>query len=54
MTQGQSQEGTSREGLAGLWVEDTIQAGTFWGVLQVLLCASSAQLRLDILMGRPK
>ena len=34
----------SRQGLAGSWGQDTIQARIFWGVLNVSLCASSAQL----------
>ena len=33
-----------RQGLAGSWGQDTDQAGTFWGVLNVSLCASGAQL----------
>ena len=33
-----------RQGLAGLWGQDTDQAGTFWGVLNVSLCGSGAQL----------
>ena len=33
-----------RQGLAGLWGQDTDQAGTFWGVLNVSLHASGAQL----------
>ena len=33
-----------RQGLVGSWGQDTDQAGTFWGVLNVSLCASSAQL----------
>ena len=36
--------------MAGLWGQDTIQAGIFWGVLNVLLCASAAQLGLDIVV----
>ena len=35
-----------RQGLAGSWGQDTDQAGTFWGVLNVSLRASGAQLRL--------
>ena len=31
----------------GLSGQDTVWAGTFWGVLNVLLCASGAQLELD-------
>ena len=38
---------------AGPWGEDRVQLGTFWGVLNVSLCASGAQLGLDILMGGP-
>ena len=30
------------------WGQDTVHAGTFWGVLEVLLCASSTQLGLNI------
>ena len=33
-----------RQGLAGSWGQDTDQAGTFWGVLNVSLRACSAQL----------
>ena len=33
-----------RQGLAGSWGQDSEQAVTFWGVLNVSLCASSAQL----------
>ena len=33
-----------RQGLAGLWGQDTDQAGTFWGVVNISLCAFSAQL----------
>ena len=32
------------QGLAGLWGQDTDQAGTFWGVVNISLCAFSAQL----------
>ena len=32
----------------GSWGQHTVQAGTFWDVLNVSLCASGAQLRLDI------
>ena len=32
------------QGLAGLWGKNTDQAGTFWGVLNVSLCTSGAQL----------
>ena len=28
----------------GLWDQDPVQLGTFWGVLNVSLCASGAQL----------
>ena len=34
----------SQQGLAGLWGQDTDQAGTFWGVLNISLCAFSPQL----------
>ena len=34
-----------RQGLAGLWGQDTGQAGTFWGVVNIALRAFSAQLR---------
>ena len=37
----------------GSWGEDKVQPGTFWGVLTVLLRASSAQPGLNILMGGP-
>ena len=33
-----------RQGLAGLWGQDTDQAGTFWGVVNISLRAFSAQL----------
>ena len=33
-----------RQGLAGLWGQDTDQAGTLWGVVNISLCAFSAQL----------
>ena len=33
-----------RQGLAGSWGQDTDQAGTFWGVLNVSLRDSSAKL----------
>ena len=33
-----------RQGLVGLLGQDTDQAGTFWDVLNVSLCASGAQL----------
>ena len=33
-----------RQGLAGLWGQDTDQAGTFWGVVNISLCAFSPQL----------
>ena len=33
-----------RQGLAGSWGQDTDQAGTFWGVLNVSLRAFGAQL----------
>ena len=33
-----------RQGLAGLWGQDTDQAGTFWGVVNISLGAFSAQL----------
>ena len=33
-----------RQGLAGLWGQDTDQAGTFWGVVNISLSAFSAQL----------
>ena len=33
-----------RQGLAGLWGQDTDQGGTFWDVLNVSLRASAAQL----------
>ena len=33
--------------------QDTVQAGTFWGVLNVLLHASGAQFGWDILTGAP-
>ena len=33
-----------RQDLAGSWGQNTDQAGTFWGVLNVSLCASSAHL----------
>ena len=33
--------------------EVTVKAGTFWGVLNVSLRASGANLGLDILTGRP-
>ena len=33
---------------AGSCGHDTVQAGTFWGVLNVLLCVSGALLDLDI------
>ena len=33
-----------RQGLAGSWGQDTDQAGTFWGVLNVSFRACSAQL----------
>ena len=36
--------------LAGLLGQDTVQAGNSWGVLNVLLCASAAQLGLDIVV----
>ena len=32
-----------RQGLAGLWGQDT-DPGTFWGVVNISLCAFSAQL----------
>ena len=32
----------------GSWGLDTVEVGTYWGVLIVLLCATSAQLGLDI------
>ena len=34
-----------RQGLAGSLGQNTDQAGTIWGVLNVLLCASGAQLK---------
>ena len=33
-----------RQGLAGSWGQNIDQAGTFWSVLNVSLCASGAQL----------
>ena len=33
-----------RQGLAGLWGQDTDQAGTFWGVVNISLRDFSAQL----------
>ena len=33
----------------GPWGQDTVWAGTSWGVLNVSLCASGAQLELDII-----
>ena len=36
-----------RQGLAGFWGQDTDQAGSFWGVLNVSLRAYGAQLVLD-------
>ena len=33
-----------RQGLEGLWGQDTDQAGTFWGVVNISLRAFSAQL----------
>ena len=33
-----------RQGLAGSWGQDTDQAGTFWGVVNISLRAFSAQL----------
>ena len=33
-----------RQGLAGFWGQDTDQAGTFWGVVNISLRAFSAQL----------
>ena len=33
-----------QQGLAGSWGQNTDQAGTFWGVLNVSLCVSGAQL----------
>ena len=33
--------------------QDTVLAGTFWGVLNVLLHASGAQFGWDILTGAP-
>ena len=33
-----------RQGLAGSWGQDTDKVSTFWGVLNVSLCACSAQL----------
>ena len=30
-----------------MWGQDTVQGGAFWGVLNVSLCASGAQLGLD-------
>ena len=32
----------------GLCCQDTVRAGTFWRFLKISLCASGAQLRLDI------
>ena len=37
--------GYCRQGLAGLWGQDTDQGGTFWDVLNVSLRASGAQLK---------
>ena len=34
----------SLRGLVGFWSQDTDQAGTFWGVLNISLHASGAQL----------
>ena len=38
---------------AGSWGQDTAQAGTFWGVLNVSLRASNAQLGVSVLWGVP-
>ena len=38
----------SRQGLAGSWGQDTIQARIFWGALNVSLRASSAQLKYKL------
>ena len=38
---------------AGSWGQNTVQPGTFWGVLKVSHSASGAQLGLDILTGGP-
>ena len=40
-----------RQGQAGLWGQDTDQAGTFWGVPNVSLSASGAPLNLEPLMN---
>ena len=43
-----------RQGLAGgSWGQDTVLAGTFWGVLNVSHHSSAAQLGLDILTVGP-
>ena len=36
------------QGLAGLWGQNTDQAGTFWDALNVSLCASRAQLEYEL------
>ena len=42
-----------RQGLAGSWGQDTDQAGTFWGVLNVSLRASGAQLGYKLSHKKP-
>ena len=43
-----------RQGLAGLWGQDTDQGGTFWDVLNVSLRASGAQLRYKLSWNQPE
>ena len=43
-----------RQGLAGSWGQDTDQAGTFWGVFNVSLHTSGAQLRYKLTWNHKK
>ena len=43
-----------RQGLAGLWGQDTDQGGTFWDVLNVSLRASGAQLGYKLTWNHKK
>ena len=43
-----------RQGLAGLWGQDTDEGGTFWDVLNVSLRASGAQLGYKLTWNHKK